>query len=360
MGGLAAFPRAVGLVVLAVLFGLHLVRAALVPFTLSHAKTDLEARSLYTHANRLQPRHEVELHYADDEAIDQSYLATVVARHETCQYLLVESFEEMLDDITCTVSQKSTESVRMSMKFGDQDFLDQAREAWQRLDCSILITHHVSCNQDFKERESYKCSSWTFNAGDATAVATCEPAPFGPDSDASTSLNLKGGVIQPETAQRLRARSWPGRKRITKRAVSTYTFTLDDSWAKKEYLIGLDPLFRVSCVDCHMRGAFAVGYNFDLRTPDWGDVLLSGDAEASVEAMKEAVQKMDVRLESVQPLDTAMNFQLEVNTAVKFSWPGLMARATTTEKPTLGKKILKKGAPVVLLKVCTMSFPSVT
>ncbi len=65
MGGLVAFPRAPGLTVLLFLLGLHLARAVLVPFTLSHVKAGLEARSLHTHANRLQPRHEVELHYAD-------------------------------------------------------------------------------------------------------------------------------------------------------------------------------------------------------------------------------------------------------------------------------------------------------
>ncbi len=117
-------------------------------------------------------------------------------------------------------------------------------------------------------------------------------------------------------------------------------------------------IFRLSCIDCHMRGAFAVGYNVDLRTPDWGRILGNGPGGTlSADGVKDVVQRMDVRLESTQPLDTALDFQLDVNTAVKFSWPGLTATATTTEQPTLGNKILRKKPAVQLLKVCTKRCP---
>ncbi len=59
------------LLVILLLF-LPLVSAELVPFTLRPTTAELEPRGLYQHASRLQPRHEVELHYADGKSGDAS------------------------------------------------------------------------------------------------------------------------------------------------------------------------------------------------------------------------------------------------------------------------------------------------
>lgn len=72
-----------------------------------------------------------------------------------------------------------------------------------------------------------------------TAQANCELTEFGPSTDATTSINLKGGLVNAETSKRMRSRSWPGRSRLVKRAPMMHRFRLEEVWARREALLGV-------------------------------------------------------------------------------------------------------------------------
>lgn len=72
--------------------------------------------------------------------------------------------------------------------------------------------------------------------GDRTAVITCRSTVFGPDTDTSTSISVRGGVIPEGAKKTLKPRTF-GQHRSQKRAAPSYKFSLDTAWDKVESIL---------------------------------------------------------------------------------------------------------------------------
>lgn len=81
-------------------------------------------------------------------------MATVVARHDSRPYVLVEDFDEMLEKVECSLD-RLTATTTVKLRFRDEAFVAMARKEWPRYEALTFITHHKTCNDEFKEREAY-------------------------------------------------------------------------------------------------------------------------------------------------------------------------------------------------------------
>lgn len=96
-----------------------------------------------------------------------------------------------------------------------------------------------------------------------------------------------------------------------------------------------------------------MAYDLRISNTDWRHHL-DGSA-AAAPPLENMVNALNLKLETVRELKAKLNYQLDVQTAVKFSWPGLKPPVTKFEPPTdvkdrekdkkktLGNKVQKKG-----------------
>ncbi|KAI9793365.1 MAG: hypothetical protein M1816_000257 [Peltula sp. TS41687] len=335
MGGRAGFWHYARHVLVITWLLLSFTQAGLVPFTIRPAGTELERRSLSQQADLLKPRHQVELPYASDRTVEQQYVAIVATQHRSQPYVLVEEFEDLLSMIECSSKDVNT-STRLSMKFRHREALAMAKGSWSEYKALTFITHHPSCNDDPEERAVYISSSIQFNEQSLMVVVHCRHTTFGPSRDASTSISFKAGMAPEELRKRLHRRSFGGKTRAQKRAVSTHTFSLDgETWAERESMFGLGP-FELNCIECRWSGELSAAFDFHIPNTDWKSLLIDGFDPST---MKGLVDVGEMRLQTTRPIEANLNLELIASAGVKFTFPGLYAGIG---EPKFGSKMVKK------------------
>lgn len=94
-------------------------------------------------------------------AEDIPYVVRIRASHDKSAYVVVETFEHLLAELTCSPVSRDNISTLM-MGFDTVQSFNYAKEAWSTYEDLLFVTHHTTCNEA-DTRAVYKCVSlYTF------------------------------------------------------------------------------------------------------------------------------------------------------------------------------------------------------
>lgn len=118
---------------------------------------------------------------------------------------------------------------------------------------------------------------------------------------------------------------------VVETGATTLLQNITDGWSR---------YVNISCVDCSFQGELAVAFNVHVSNTDWRRLIGPAIGVAPLDSL---VSKAEVKLHSIRPIEAKMNYQVDVETAVKLSWPGLRASVgEKTDTPSLGNVIMRK------------------
>ncbi|KAI9810268.1 MAG: hypothetical protein M1826_003668 [Phylliscum demangeonii] len=315
---------------------------AIVPVTLPEPGPHLLPRDDVSRSTkRLQPSRQVELLYADDAVETSPMLVRVTATHHSRPYVLVESIEDMLSDISCASGPSGASggnsSTTLSLKFVDSQLFELASKLWSAPDALTFVTHHHSCNPKLDERAAYRTSSIRFDRNSTTAVIVAHNKDFGYASEANTSLRIQSDEAPKHLARRLRRRSLRKRDESSQTAHS-WRFSMNEKWAEHEPLLGFPGMVENWCDHCSSSGELLFGMDFDFPVTDIGEWPAIAKKLARGESVAPLLfRKAEIFLKVLEPAKMHMNIRTIFHGAVTVRWPGLTFSGTN--KPTFGDKI---------------------
>ncbi|KAK6355744.1 hypothetical protein TWF718_000132 [Orbilia javanica] len=149
----------------------------MVPIRQEHIIKGLRRRS--DDLSRLKPQDQVKMFYG--KALSEEHLRiadmTVTKPDANHPLILLENFDDLTDNITCT-----DEDSKIALKFKSKDAMDTAIKSWDWVnkgdsDYFFLFTHHhhTGCGPD-EERTSYKITAVNYDRASLTTVLTKEKA----------------------------------------------------------------------------------------------------------------------------------------------------------------------------------------
>ncbi|KAI9814081.1 MAG: hypothetical protein M1826_002326 [Phylliscum demangeonii] len=319
--------------------------ARLVPVRLRADTPKLGARVTPSPTSLLRPRPEVRLAYAEQVQHARPYLVRVTLRHDERPYVMLDELDDVLHAVRCSrpLAPPSSDAT-MLLSFKRPDGLVMAEEHWSSSPPLTFITHHASCNDhldhpDHLEPAAFRSSTVTFDHEAATALVRGAFLPFGPESDASTSIAFAGGTASAEEAARLELRSL-AKLHAPPSPIASHVFAFAHVRAGARDLLQL-PLVNVQCVDCSVVGELTVSFDVAFARGNVIDAIPSLIHAASPQHLLERlVQKMELSVETNREIQATMNYRVKSRGAVVFGYPALVP---ATGQPGVEDKLPASG-----------------